>query len=73
MVSQAKIVKNSYEKLKITKTHKTPPNYLNASSSPLDRHYHVPSLNHLVSKSSTNFVKSLPFGNELNKHKSREE
>jgi hypothetical protein len=40
----------------------------------LDRHYHVSSLNHLISKSSTNFVHNLsPFGNELIKHKPREE
>jgi hypothetical protein len=51
----------------------TPHNNLNAST-PLDRYYHVSSLNQLVSKSSTNFVYNLsPFGNELIKHKSREE
>jgi hypothetical protein len=37
-------------------------------------HYHISSLNHPISKSSTNFVHNLsPFGNELIKHKSREE
>ncbi len=42
--------------------------------SPLDRHYHVSSLNHPISKSFTNFVHNLsPFGNELIKHKLREE
>jgi hypothetical protein len=42
--------------------------------SPLDKHYHVSSLNHPVSKSSTNFVHNLsPFGNELVKDKLREE
>jgi hypothetical protein len=52
----------------------TPLNHLNASSPPLDRHYYVSSLNHLVSKSSTNFVLNLsPFGNKLIKHKPREE
>jgi hypothetical protein len=41
---------------------------------PLDRHYHVSSFNHSVSKESTNFVPILsPFGNELIKHKLREE
>jgi hypothetical protein len=42
--------------------------------SPLDKYYHVSSLNHPISKSSTNFVHNLsPFGNELIKHNSREE
>jgi hypothetical protein len=37
--------------------------------SPLDRHYHVSSLNHPVSKSLPNFVHILsPFDNELIKH-----
>jgi hypothetical protein len=41
---------------------------------PLDRYYHVSSLNHPVSKSSTNFVHNLsPFGNELIKYNPREE
>jgi hypothetical protein len=41
---------------------------------PLDRHYHVSSLNHPNSKSSTNFVHNLsPFDNELIKQNSREE
>jgi hypothetical protein len=41
---------------------------------PLDRHCHVSSLNHPISKSSTNFVHNLsPFGSELMKHKPREE
>jgi hypothetical protein len=40
---------------------------------PLDRIYQVSSLNHPVSKSSTNFVHILfPFGNELIKHNLRE-
>jgi hypothetical protein len=42
--------------------------------SPLDRYYHVSSLYHPISKSSTNFVHNLSlFGNELIKHNSREE
>jgi hypothetical protein len=42
--------------------------------SPLDIHYHVSSVNHPISKSSTNFVHNLsPFGKELIKHNSREE
>jgi hypothetical protein len=41
---------------------------------PLDRHYHVSSLNHPISKSSTNFVHNLSlFGNKLIKHNLREE
>jgi hypothetical protein len=41
---------------------------------PLDRHYHVSSLNHPISKSSINLVHNLsPFDNELIKHKPREE
>jgi hypothetical protein len=48
------------------------PSQCNLSS--LDRHYHVSSLNHPVSKSSTTFVHNLsPFGNKLIKHKPREE
>jgi hypothetical protein len=40
----------------------------------LDRHYHISSLNHLISKSSTNFVHNLStFGNEPIKHNLREE
>jgi hypothetical protein len=35
---------------------------LSMQTPPLDRHYHVSSLNHLISKSSTNFVHNLsPF------------
>jgi hypothetical protein len=45
-----------------------------SSLSPLDRHYYVSSLNHSISKSSTNFMHNLsPFGNNLIKHKLREE
>jgi hypothetical protein len=41
--------------------------------SPLDSHYHISSLNHPISKRSTNFVNILsPFGNELIKHNLRE-
>jgi hypothetical protein len=41
---------------------------------PLDRPYHVSSLNHPVNKSSPNFVHILsPFGNELIEHNPREE
>jgi hypothetical protein len=41
---------------------------------PLDKYYHVSSLNHPISKSLTDFVHNLsPFGNELIKHNSREE
>jgi hypothetical protein len=57
-----------------------PPNTLNASSPPLAMNssniviYHISSLIHLISESSTNFVPILsPFGNELIKHESREE
>jgi hypothetical protein len=42
--------------------------------SALDSHYHVSSLKHPISKSSTNFVHNLsPFDNKLIKHKLREE
>jgi hypothetical protein len=58
----------------------TPPNTLNASSPPLDRHlswigtYHVFLSTTLLANSSTNFVPILsPFDNELIKHKLREE
>jgi hypothetical protein len=63
------------EKLKIKLSRKQPPPLPSQCKlSPLDRHYHVSSLNHPVSKSSTNFVHNLsPFGNELIKHKSKEE
>jgi hypothetical protein len=41
---------------------------------PLDRYYHVSSLNHPISKSSINFVHNLsPFSNEFFKHKPTEE
>jgi hypothetical protein len=41
--------------------------------SPLDRHYHVSSLNYPISQSSINFVHILSsFGNELIKHNPRE-
>jgi hypothetical protein len=59
---------------KSTLLKQTPPKPSQCKLSPLDRHYHISSLNHLVSKSSTNFVHNLsPFGNELIKHKPREE
>jgi hypothetical protein len=66
-------------RLKIKKL-KTPPE-INSSKhsqyklSPLDRHYHVSSLNHLVSKEFNQLcAQSLSlFGNELIKHKPREE
>jgi hypothetical protein len=61
--------KNSTLRLK-----STPPNTLNAWSPAYIVIYHVSSLNHLISKSSINFVHNLsPFGNELIKHKLREE
>jgi hypothetical protein len=42
--------------------------------SPLDRYYHASSLNHPISRSSTNFVHILsPFVNKLIKYKPREE
>jgi hypothetical protein len=62
----------SKEKLKIKKLplKQPPPNKL----SPLDRHYHVSSLNHPVSKEFNQLcAQSLPFGNELIKHNPREE
>jgi hypothetical protein len=40
----------------------------------LGRYYHASSLNHPISKSSTNFLHNLsPLGNELIKHNLREE
>jgi hypothetical protein len=52
----------------------TLPNTLNARSPTYIDIYHVSSVNHLISKSSINFVPILsPFGNELIKHKPREE
>jgi hypothetical protein len=52
----------------------TPPNIINVSSPPWIVIYHVSSLNHPISKSSTNFVSILsPFDNELIKQKLREE
>jgi hypothetical protein len=52
----------------------TPPNTLNAISPPYIVIYHISSLIHPISKSSTNFVLILsPFDNELIKHKPREE
>jgi hypothetical protein len=59
---------------KSSQNSKTPPNTLKYNLSPLDRYYHVSSLNHLISKSSINFVHNLsPFGNEFIKHKLRKE
>jgi hypothetical protein len=53
---------------------KTPPNTLNASSIPYIAIYDVPPLNHLISKSSPNFMHTLsPFVNKLIKHKPRKE
>jgi hypothetical protein len=50
------------------------PKHSQCKLSPLDWHYHVSSLNHPISKSSTNFVPVLSlFGNKLIKHKLREE
>jgi hypothetical protein len=52
----------------------TPRNTLNETSPPYIDFYHVSSLNHPISKSSTNFVPMLsPFGNELIKHNLKEE
>jgi hypothetical protein len=46
-----KIAKKSQQKLKRSKTHKTPREIdFQCKLSPLDRHYHVSSLNHPVSK-----------------------
>jgi hypothetical protein len=63
------------QKLKInTPLKSTPPNTLNACSSPQIVIYHVFSLIHPIRKSSTNFVLILsPFDNELIKYKPREE
>jgi hypothetical protein len=50
------------------------PLILSLQALPLDKHYHVFLSTTLLAKSSTNFVPILsPFGNELIKHKSREE
>jgi hypothetical protein len=50
------------------------PQHSQCKLSVLDKHYHVSSLNHPISKSSTNFVHNLsPFGNKLIKHNPREE
>jgi hypothetical protein len=58
------------QKLLLNQLHLT----LSMQALPLDKHYHVSSLNHPVSKSSTNFVPILsPFGNKLIKHKLRKE
>jgi hypothetical protein len=52
----------------------TPCNTLNASSPPYIVIYYVSSFNHPINKSYTNFVSIFsPFGNELIKHKLREE
>jgi hypothetical protein len=67
------MAKKSQEKLKIIKAHKTSPN-TQCNLSPLDRHFHVSSLNHPINMSSTNFVHNFsPFGNERIKHNLREE
>jgi hypothetical protein len=72
--SQAKWQRRAKKISKSQKTHKTP---LETDSqcklSPLDRHYHVSSLNYPISQSSINFVHILSsFGNELIKHNPRE-
>jgi hypothetical protein len=72
------MAKGSEEKLKSSKTQtppeSTPRNTLNETSPPYINFYHVSSLNHLISKSSTNFVPMLsPFGNKLIKHNLKEE
>jgi hypothetical protein len=65
--------KEELRKAQNHKTHKIPPEQTQCKLSPLGRHYHVSSLNNLISKSSTNFVRNLsPFGNELVKHNLRE-
>jgi hypothetical protein len=67
---------NGKEELKNTKKLTKLKNFPKRSQCklPLDRHYHVSSLNHPISKNSTNFVHNLfPFGNELIKHNLREE
>jgi hypothetical protein len=66
--------KEESRKVQNKKTHKTPPETdSQCKLSPLGRNYHVSSLNHLISKSSTNFVHILsPFDNELIKHNLRE-
>jgi hypothetical protein len=71
-----KIAKKSQQKLKRSKTHKTPRETdFQCKLSPLDRHYHVSSLSTTrLAKNSTNSVHILsPFGNELIKHNLREE
>jgi hypothetical protein len=71
-------VRKAQKHKKLTKL-KTPPestphNTLNAISPPYIDIYHVFSLNHPISKSLTIFVPILShFGNELIKHKMREE
>jgi hypothetical protein len=69
---KAKKISNSQtQKLPLSQT---PPNTLNASSLPYIDIYHISSLNHPISKSSTNFVHILfPIGNEPIKYKPREE
>jgi hypothetical protein len=67
---------NEQEKLKLENSPwiKLPPKHSQCKLSPLGRYYHDSSLNHPISKSSTNFVHILsPFDNELIKHKPREE
>jgi hypothetical protein len=71
--NQAKRQRRAKKSSKSQKLIKLPLNKLNAISPPLDRHYHDSSLNHPISKSSTNFVHNLsPFDNKLIKHNPRE-
>jgi hypothetical protein len=69
-VNQAKWQRRDMKSSKL----KNSPQHSQCKLSLLDRHYHVYSLNHPISKSSTNFVPNLsPFDNELIKHNLREE
>jgi hypothetical protein len=52
-----KMAKESYEKLKPKQNDQEKlPQETQCMLSPLDKHYHVSSLNHPISQSSTNFV-----------------
>jgi hypothetical protein len=76
VANQAKWQRRAKKSSKTQKAHKTQKLSLTLSMQalPLGRYYHVSSLNHPISKNSTNFVHNLsPFDNELIKHKSREE
>jgi hypothetical protein len=69
-------IKEKSKKSSNSKTHhkSNSPYHSQCKLSSLGKHYYVYSLNHPISKSSTNFVNNLsPFDNELIKHNLREE